>query len=286
MNRTGPRGASRRQPSRTSNKPSDSAEAADNGEKEGVQTVATVAQVFRAFLGADLPSPLTVLAERADMHPAKMHRYLVSLSKSNYVRQDSDTGWYRLGPASLHLGQAAVDANPVVLVARPILRELRDLRDCSAFIALWTEHGPIIALQEMAHVSATMAARVGSILPLLRSSTGRTFAAWLPKSATGHIVESEIAALRVKPVMDCPRTMREADSLLDDVRQRRLAVATGILSAAVHGLSAPVFDSDGNLCAVISIFGEAGQFDTRLRGPSALALNNAVKDVMAALRDI
>jgi len=54
----------------------------------GVQTVKTVVDVLTAFVGAEATPMLKTLAERAGMHPAKVHRYLVSLCKTGHVHQE------------------------------------------------------------------------------------------------------------------------------------------------------------------------------------------------------
>src|SRR5690242_12954732 len=88
----------------------------------GVQTVETVLNVLNAFIGAEPTPMLKSIGERAGMHPAKVHRYLVSFSKHGYVRQDTASGRYRLGPSTLLLGYAALNAIPVVPIARPVLK--------------------------------------------------------------------------------------------------------------------------------------------------------------------
>src|SRR5271170_7861312 len=67
----------------------------------GVQSAETVLDVLSAFVGAPPMPMLKHLAERTGMHPAKVHRYLVSLVRRGYVEQDETTSRYRLGPASL-----------------------------------------------------------------------------------------------------------------------------------------------------------------------------------------
>src|SRR5688500_13606489 len=74
----------------------------------GVQTVKTVVDVLTAFVGAEATPMLKTVAERAGMHPAKVHRYLVSLCKTGHVHQEPGSGRYRLGPSTLRLGYAAM----------------------------------------------------------------------------------------------------------------------------------------------------------------------------------
>lgn len=256
----------------------------ENRDSGGVQTVDTVLDILNAFIGAEPMPMLKSIAERADMHPAKVHRYLVSFCKSGYVRQDPVSGRYRLGPSTLLLGYAAMDAVPAIVAARPVLRQIVQTHSCSAFLAVWGGSGPRIVLQEKETAPVAVVAHVGSIFPLLPSATGRVFAAWMPRSVTAPLLEKELSELNRSPRQDCPGTMKEAEALFDDIRQRGLARATGQLSAAVHGLSAPVFDPAGNICAAVTLLGPAGQFNTSWSGPFAKALKDAVADIAVAMR--
>ena len=139
-------------------------------ERAGVQSVETGLCVLSAFIGAESMPMLKTLAERANMHPAKVHRYLVSLCRSGFVRQDAATGRYRLAEGALRLGFAAMNAVDVVNIARPILQGLRAAHGQSAMLALWGAQGPTVTLQEFHPAPITMSARVGSILPILGRS--------------------------------------------------------------------------------------------------------------------
>jgi len=251
----------------------------------GVQSVGTVLSVLRAFIGSEPMPMLKSLAERAGMHPAKVHRYLASLCKTGYVRQDPDSGRYRLGPATLRLGHAALNAIPVVRIARPLLKTVSESHECSVFVALWSDGGPRIVLQETQAAPIVVAAHVGSVFPLLTSATGRTFAAWLPRSQTEALLNRELSLLKRKPVPSCPTTLAEADVMLEGIRRRGLARATGQLSAAIHGLSAPVFDKLGSICAVVTMLGPAGQFDTRWTGSTARSVLETASTITIALKE-
>lgn len=257
---------------------------AEQDDRGGVQTVKTVVDVLTAFVGAGATLMLKTVAERANMHPAKVHRYLVSLCKTGHVSQDPSSGRYRLGPATLRLGYAAMNAIPVVSIARPLLRELSELHRCSSFIALWSGAGPRIVLQEKEVAPIAVVAHVGSIFPLLTSATGRTFAAWLPREATEALLRKGLAALAKHPVQDTPSTLEEAQKLFADIRKRGLARATGQLHPVVHGLSIPVFDASDKICAVMTMLGQAGQFDTNWNGPIAASMREASASITATLK--
>ena len=229
-----------------------------------------------AFIGADPLLMLKTVAERADMHPAKcVHRYLASLCRAGFVEQDAGTGRYRLAEGALRLGFAAMTSVDVLRVARPRMASFGESFGHSAMLAIWGGAGPTVALQELVQGPITITASVGTPMPLLRSSTGRTFAAWLPKERTALMLREELAYLRNHPQLDCPSTLAEAETLFEDTRRRGLARAIGQVNAAVHALTAPVFDGMGGIVAALSAIGPVGRFDSTWSGPVAVALKDA-----------
>src|ERR1700761_384248 len=80
--------------------------AAKSKTRLGIQSVEVAAQILRALAAAGRSLPLKDLAKAAGMHPGKAHRYLVSLTRSEFVTQDESSGHYGIGPASITLGLA------------------------------------------------------------------------------------------------------------------------------------------------------------------------------------
>src|SRR5882757_1720987 len=114
----------------------------------GVQSAETLLTVLSAFVGAEPTPMLKTLAERTEMHPAKVHRYLVSLSRAGYVEQDEMTSRYRLGPAALRLAFAAMNSIDVIRVARPLMADFCNRLQNTVVLAVWNTGGPTIAARE------------------------------------------------------------------------------------------------------------------------------------------
>ncbi|MES2185668.1 MAG: IclR family transcriptional regulator [Pseudomonadota bacterium] len=252
-------------------------------ERLGVQSVETGLAVLAAFIGTDTTPMLKTIAERAQMPPAKAHRYLVSLCRTGFAVQDPVTGRYRLGEAALRLGFAAMAAIDVLAITRPLLGAMCQEFHQSLLVAVWGAGGPTVALQEFIPAAVTISATVGGTLPMLRSSTGRTFGAWLPRSATAPLLRQELDWLQQYPASDCPSSLEGCDALFADVRLRGLARSAGQLNAALNALSAPIFDSRGHIVAVLTVLGSAGQLDVNFSGALALALQRRAKAISGAL---
>lgn len=240
------------------------------GERQtGVQSAVTVLEVLSAFVGAEQAPMLKTLAERAGMHPAKVHRYLVSLCKKGYVEQNQDTSRYRLGPASLRLAFAALSAVDGIQLARLRMPEFVRQAQATMVFSVWTLSGPTIAVIETVPGVLTLTVREGTVLPILRSSTGRVFGAWMPRPQIEPLIQPEMAQLRREPIAGVPTSVAQADELFADIRRRGLSRVTGQLSSIAHSFAAPVWKASAELAGALTILGPAGQFDSSWSSPHA-----------------
>lgn len=241
--------------------------------RQGIQSVEIGVRLLRALADAQGPLILKVLAARAGMSASKAHRYLVSFGRCGLVAQDPATGRYDLGPLALTVGLAALGRVNAAKVGAWAVAALRDRTDETALIAVWGDHGPTIIGWEESSKPVTVNVRVGSVMPLLASATGRAFLAHMPDSRTRALVEAELAQQKGPR-----RAAADPDRLIADVRRHGLGRVDGDMLPGVSALAAPIFDHTGKIAFVLTALGPQGVFDSRLDG----AIAEAVRDVAAA----
>uniref|UniRef100_UPI00258AF78A IclR family transcriptional regulator domain-containing protein n=1 Tax=Pseudomonas sp. TaxID=306 RepID=UPI00258AF78A len=122
---------------------------------------------------------------------------------------------------------------------------------------------------ESAVRAVTVVTQVGSVLPLLTSSTGLVFTAYLPERETADLVAAE----RLQEGVEDPA------ALLQEIRTRGLHHVHGLLLPGVDALSAPVFDATGRLAAVLTVVGPTSMFHADAHGPAAERLLAASRTV-------
>jgi DNA-binding IclR family transcriptional regulator len=200
----------------------------------GVQSVDMTLKVLLAVAHGPGPRPLKDIAAAARMAPSSAHRHLTSLARAGMVEQHDATGRYDLGSLVLDLGLLALAQRDPVRLIGSSLEDLRDRLNETVFLAVWANRGPTIVRWEEAARAVTVNVRVGSVLPLMRSATGRVFLAWLQPASTAGMLRNERAV--PKRVELLRRTMR----------QRGLGCVEGDLLPGIVLLSAPVFNHQGN----------------------------------------
>jgi DNA-binding IclR family transcriptional regulator len=245
-------------------------------ESGGVQAVDTAVRVLSALIDTGAPLMLKTVAERADMQPPKAHRYLVSFCRSGLAERDASSGGYRLGPLAVRIGLAALRRLNVVQVASPTLGELRDEVGFTVGLAVWGAAGPTFVRFEETNDALIISGRPGSVLPVLSSSTGRVFGAYLPRSLTAHLIARELSGAQhpggTPNKAVAKMTQADVETLFASVRTHKLATIKGDLNPGLHGVSAPVFDHAGAVAGVITVMGSAGLIDTSLDSHVAQAL--------------
>ncbi len=251
--------------------------------RAGIQSVEVGFALLDAMAHAKGPLMLRDLAAAAGMSAAKAHRYLVSFQRLGLVVQDNRSTRYDLGPAALHLGLASLSRIDAVKLARERIGGLMPEVGHTLALAVWGNHGPTIVHWEESPQLVRFHLRLGDVMPLLTSATGRCFAAYAPAKAIEPLLAEELAAQAARPHANVPDTAEGVRQMLAEVRAQGLARAIDSLMPAVAGFCAPVFDSDGHMVLGMISLGPMAQFDSNWDSPVAEALRSAARQLSADL---
>ncbi len=242
-------------------------------ERLGIQSVEIASRILAVMAEAAQPLQLKDLARRCAMPAAKVHRYLVSLTRTHLVTQESE-GRYGIGPAAIVLGLAGLHAVDVVRVASESLIALRDATEETAVLAIWSASGPVVIRIEESSRPVFMNVRVGSTLPIGRSAIGRIFAAFLPKEATAGLVAKDRRSLGDKQL---------SSSVLAATRHHGIGIVDGALVPGVTAIAAPVFDHRGRIVASIALLGSPEHLDANPQSKNAALLKETAASISLRL---
>jgi len=266
----------------TSHQPSEEDPTEDTPSRAGIQSVEVGFELLNAMAQACGPMMLRDLAAAAGMSAAKAHRYLVSFQRMGLVAQDPVSTRYDLGPAALRLGLASLNRIDAVRLARERIPALLTETGHTLAVAVWGNHGPTMVHWAEAPQTVPVTLRLGDVMPLVTSATGRCFAAFMGQEGrdaerVAPMIREELARLRQlprtgMPLQDVPRTLAEVQAVLQDTRQRGLGRVVHSLIPGVGGFCAPVFDAQGRLVLGLVVLGSVATLDTEWNGAPAAAL--------------
>jgi DNA-binding IclR family transcriptional regulator len=255
--------------------------AAVNAEKprRGIQSVEVGTRLLLELARHVTPMALRDLARATGMSTGKAHPYLVSYLKLGFVMQDA-SGRYELGPLALQLGLARLKRLDPVREAAPLIADLAEGTGQSVGLAVWGNQGPtIVRLEEPVH-PMHVNLRIGSVMALASTATGRLFAAFMPPKVveqaladnTAHRGGQEAAAVRA-----------QLEPMLAETRLHGLSRSIGQPIAGIDAFCAPVFDSSGLLVMGITAMGPSATFDTDWNGTVAQPLKRCAEEVSLRL---
>lgn len=262
-------------------------------QRAGIQSVEVGFELLKALSDAPGALMLRDLAANAGMSAAKAHRYLVSFQRMGLVVQDPVSTRYDLGPAALRLGLASLARIDAVKLARERIPALLGETGHTLAIAVWGNQGPTMVHWAEAPQSVPVTLRLGDVMPLLTSATGRCFAAFMPAEGRDGeripaLLREELARLKQLPhtglpLVDVPQTQADVQALLQETRTQGLGRVVHSLLPGVGGFCAPVFDAQGRLALGLVVLGSVATLDTGWQGTPATALLACARQLSADL---
>ncbi len=247
--------------------------------QRGVQSAEIALGLLRVLVDAGKSMMLRDLAAGARMPAAKAHRYLVSLAREGLVEQEGTGGLYDLGPYALDLALACLARLDHVRVASGALEELCRRVDETVALSVWGNRGPVFVRWEEAPHPVATNVRVGSIVPVLNSASGRIFAAFLPAEVVNPFIEQELKQSARSARAGALNSRAKVNAMLAQVRRARLARVSGDLLTGVNAISAPVFDHRGRVVLAITAIGDERRFDASPQGTVARVLRETAVSV-------
>lgn len=243
--------------------------------QQGINSVEVGMDIVKALTRQGVPMSLGDIAASTGMQPAKAHRYLVSLIRTGMVQRYEHSGGYELGPFALEFSLACMAKLESLRIDPSVLKSLATETGESVFTAVWSANGPMVVDWQTSNQPIAASTQIGTVFPVLMSSTGRVYGAYLPDAITSSLIDRELIELADSDNAQGPRSRQAVEKLFAEVRTRGLGRGIGIRLPGISSFSAPVFDHRGRIVSAITAFGYNESFDSSWDGPIAQALGTA-----------
>jgi DNA-binding IclR family transcriptional regulator len=218
------------------------------GQRKGIQSLEHGARLLEALVKSRKAMPLKTLAAMAGMSASMAHRYLTSFIRTGLVEQDPVSTHYDLGALALRLGLAALSRTDCMQVADDEFRKLVERVDIDGHISVWGSYGVTTVRYHNRHAPILSNFRLGDVLPLLDSAAGRIFLTYLSARTTRPILKAEASKSgQGKP------SAEDIEEITQFVRREGYAWIDGHVFHSIRAIAVPIFDSQGELQATISL---------------------------------
>jgi DNA-binding IclR family transcriptional regulator len=246
--------------------------------RRAVQSVEVGGRLLLALAESPGPLPLKELAARAGLVPSRAHPYLVSFQRLRLVEQQPATGYYALGAAALQIGLACLHQLDPLKAAEPVVEELAHQTGHAVAVAVWGNFGPTIVRLVEAQQPMHILLRVGSVMSVLGTATGRAFAAVLPPEQLEPVI-ARTQGQEVGGRAGAKQWRKDIADAVLEVQRHGVARALGRPLPGVNAFSAAAFDHEGHPAVVLT----ALDYEERLKGDWNGAGARAVRDAAAAI---
>jgi DNA-binding IclR family transcriptional regulator len=134
--------------------------------------------------------------------------------------------------------------------------KLRDACGHSVNLSVWGEDGPVVVRWDYGAHVLPFNVRVGAKLPMLTSSGGLVFLAYLPESMSAAALTADRARLKAEAYSDA-----DINRSRSEVLAAGYAITSGGIIPGVSSVSAPIFSSVDSLPLAITVVFPAEEVD-------------------------
>jgi DNA-binding IclR family transcriptional regulator len=222
---------------------------------------------------------LSEICADTGMSKTTVYRMLRTLEAKRVLAYDPVTERYRLGEATIPGAYVALSHVAFVRTVHPLLEELSQAT--GETIELTVEAGRGVAVVDQVHTQHPFRLDLptGRLLKGLANSSFRMHLAYKPEAEQRRVVASGQPKLT-------PHTVTEPDEILGRMmREREQEVCYDLeeQDLGVCAVSAPVFDLDGTVMAVLSVVAPAERFGARERKKTTDALRRTAATMSTRL---
>ena len=216
-----------------------------------IRSVQRAIDVLHCFDKDNDQLTLTDIAKKTGLAKSTTTRLLATLEKNMLVEKSLETGRYYLGRQLYFLGHAASRSMELKEVAEEPMLRLRDQLKETVNLYILEGEARVCIKQYESLYSIKHMIQLGQSLPLTVGASGKVLLAYQSKSFIESMMNSQ-TMVKSKQELWTELGSIVANKYAESIEERDLGT-----SAA----AAPIFDSDGEMVAALSVSGPANRFN-------------------------
>ena len=221
-----------------------------------IESVDKALRILECFSDRIRELSLKQLSEKTGLYKSRILRLCGTLIAHGFLIRTHGS-LYRLGPKLMMLGKIYERSNPLVLIARPILRELASITGESAKLFVIEGTKRICLVREKGPNPLSYLVEEGDSFELYAGAGGKVLLAHSSKDFQDQVLGEKVLQ-RLTPATLVERNRLEEEFAA--IRQQGYALSQGEVFSEVAGMAAPVFDHEGSVCGSLTIAGPIQRF--------------------------
>jgi len=236
-----------------------------------VKSLVKALNILEVLADGEPPYTLTQLSRLLHLHVSTVHRLLVNLVRHGFVEEDRVSGGYQLSFRVLRMGLRVLDRLDFRRVAQPLLRDLNLRTKETVHLAILQETRAISIEKYDSPQPVGLDARLGGVMPLHCTGTGKTLLAYQGDDLLNQIAQSPgFTRMTAHTITELPQLRKE----LERIREQGFAVDQEETVEGLSCVAGPLFNHAGQIVAAFSVAGPA----TRLTPARLREIAQLVRD--------
>jgi len=224
---------------------------------EQLQTLSRAVAVLDCFSHERAELGVREVARMLNLSSSAAGRLLAALKALGVLSQNPETRAYSMGARVLAWADIYSSTLDVRNKAYPALVELHQQTEETISLYILDGCDRVCIERLESPQSVRIVQRIGRRLPLYAGSAGKAMLAFLPPERQEAVLQaSKLEPLTPKTITD-PAVLRRE---LKKIREQGCAVSYGEWLADAAGVSAPIFDQNGQVAAAVVISGPISRF--------------------------
>lgn len=244
-----------------------------------VGVISKVLRILEALQGSPSGLSLKAICDHTGIHKSTAHRFLKHLEGERYLIR-TEAGSYLIGPRLSQLSARGNQEATLQAVARPLLWELWKSTQETVNLAV-LDQGTVLYVDviESPH-EFRLSSRVGTRRSVHVTALGKALAAFLPAEQLENILASTtFQASTPKTIGNLVQFRQE----LEKIRRQGYAVDDEEAVQGARCVSAPVFNSDAESVAAVSVSGPVTRVTPNQVATFAGAVISAARAISVAM---
>jgi IclR family transcriptional regulator, KDG regulon repressor len=222
-----------------------------------VQSVDRALDILEAFNYQQEEFGVTELSHKLGLHKNNVFRLLATLEYGGYIEQDKRTGNYRLGIKTFEVANIFLYHLGLPRQARPILEELVNRCDETAYLAILDGTEVVYVLMHETSQTVRIVPRLGHRLPAYCTASGKIQLAYESRDHLTQIFEGRPLKKHTTNTID---NFEKLLTHLREVVRLGYAVDDQELEEGIRCVAAPVKDYSGRVVAGVGLSGPVPRF--------------------------
>lgn len=220
-------------------------------ETSSVQAVDRALSLLRFIGEASSPVSISEIANHTGLNRTTAWRLVGSLENQGFVEKDPVSKGYQLGYAVYQLVSQNDSYGPLIRRARPTMERLKEESGETVLLGVPKNNGILTIDQINTDQTIRLIDYSNAITPLHCTSNGKILLSLLPDKELDVLLEKPLKQYSKNTITD-PEKLRIE---LQEIRVQKIGLTIGELDENENAISAPIFDKNKNLVALITIGG-------------------------------